>query len=110
MLKTKYTLKQPCYSYLMNAVAEFVAKVNDALINPFLALVFAAALLYFLFGLMVFMIGAEDEQKRAAGKQHMFWGLVGMLIMISVFTIIRVGLATLGVEKDDVPPELPLFN
>lgn len=93
----------------MTDVANFVAAVNAELINPFLALVFGAAMLYFLFGLMVFMIGAEDEQKRQQGKRHMFWGLVGMLIMISVFTIIRVGLATLGVSKSDLPAELPLY-
>lgn len=93
----------------MTSVANFVADVNAELINPFLGLLFGAAMLYFLYGLMVFMIGAEDQQKREVGKRHMFWGLVGMLIMISVFTIIRVGLATLGVDKKDVPKELPLF-
>lgn len=91
----------------MDAAADFVAKVNNAIINPLLALIFAAALLYFLWGGFEFITNADNEKGRETGRQHMLWGVVGMLIMVSVFAILRVFLATFGVTNADLPAQLP---
>lgn len=91
----------------MNATADFVARVNDAIINPILALIFAAALLYFLWGGFVFITSASDVKGREEGRQHMLWGVIGMVIMISVFSILRIFLLTAGVTDADLPSQLP---
>ncbi len=92
----------------MSATASFIARVNDALINPLIALIFVAALLYFLWGLFMFISTAGEDTKRAEGKQHMLWGIIGMVIMVSVFAILRIGLNTFGVTNQDLPSQLPL--
>lgn len=91
----------------MEATADFVARVNDAIINPLLALIFAAALLYFLWGGFVFITSAESDTGRETGRSHMLWGVIGMVIMVSVFTILRLFLSTFGVTNADLPTELP---
>lgn len=92
----------------MTTVARFVAAVNDAIINPILAFLFAAALLYFFYGGLKLILGAGSDEQRNIGKRHMFWGVVGMVIMVAVFAILRIGLYTLGVGPGNLPPELPL--
>lgn len=91
----------------MNAAADFVAKVNAAIINPLLAIIFAAALLYFLWGGFEFITNADSDKGRETGRQHMLWGVVGMLIMVSVFAILRLFLSTFGVTNADLPTQLP---
>lgn len=91
----------------MNAVADFVAKVNNAIINPLMAIIFAAALLYFLWGGFEFIFNADNEKGRETGRQHMLWGVIGMFIMVSVFAILRVFLVTFGVTNADLPSQLP---
>lgn len=80
-------------------------RIDGAIINPILALLFTAGMLYFLWGGLQFILGADDPKQRGEGKQHMLWGVIGMFVMFSVYAILRVGLATFDV---DVPTGLPL--
>lgn len=90
----------------MGAVANFVAAINQEIVNPIIGLIFTAALVLFLYGAMNLVFFAGDDSKRGEGKQHLLWGLVGMVIMVSVFAIIRVMLYTFNVTE--LPAELPL--
>lgn len=94
----------------MGATADFVARVNTAIINPVIAFFFIAGLLVFFWGgfQFIFYTGNGTEQKREEGKQHMLWGVIGMLIMVSVFSILQIGLRTFGVTNENLPDELPL--
>ncbi len=87
---------------------DFARNLSTYIVNPIIGIIFAAGLAYFLWGLMVFIFNAGNESKRSEGRQHMLWGLVGMFIMMSVFTILRVGLNTFGVTGGDVPA--PVWN
>ena len=49
----------------------------------------ALAVLFFLYGVMEFIAGAGNEEKRTQGKRHIIWGIIGIFIMISVFGIMR---------------------
>ena len=59
---------------------------------------FAIALVYFLYGLLDFLMNAEDEEKRTTGKAHMLWGTVGMTIMLGVWSILSFVLTSIGVK------------
>ncbi|MBP9760381.1 MAG: hypothetical protein KBD24_03365 [Candidatus Pacebacteria bacterium] len=89
-------------------VVEFVGAVNNAIINPIIGVIFALALVYFLWGLMMFIFNAGDESKVTEGKQHMLYGVIGMTVMVSVFAIIGVVLATFDVGADDLPSGINL--
>lgn len=74
----------------MTALCTIVGKVTSAVINPALALVFAAGLLVFVYGLVEFIWGLSQETgARESGKQHMLWGLVGMFVMAAAIAIIK---------------------
>jgi hypothetical protein len=42
----------------------------------------------FVWGLVQFLWKLDEGGDNTAGKQHMIWGIVGMLIMVSVYGII----------------------
>lgn len=81
----------------MNSVKALLAKIYEQLLNPLIALLFALALLYFMYGIFEFIKGSDSEDARKTGGQHILWGFIGLLIMFSVYGILRVLTNTLGV-------------
>ena len=84
-------------------VANFVGKVDRLIINPLIILMFATALLYFLYGTTQFIMNAGKPEEREVGKRHIIWGLVGMLIMFGVFVILRIIMTTFGGSNPNIP-------
>jgi len=85
-------------------VDQAIGKIAKGLINPAIYLLFALALASFVFGVAKFVRSADDPGARKTGQQHMLWGIVGMAIMVSVFTIIRLVVENIGAE---VPSTIP---
>ena len=77
-------------------ITQFVGKVDTLIVNPLIILMFAAGLLYFLYGVFQFLANADDSEKREVGRSHMLWGVLGMFIMFAVFTILHIIQNTLG--------------
>lgn len=77
-------------------VGSLVKNIETIIINPLIVLVFAVALVYFLIGVFNFMSNSDNSEEREKGKQHIIWGLVGMFIMIAVFTIMQIIATTIG--------------
>ncbi len=81
------------------AIASFdthLTNIQNNILTPIIYLLFALAILYFMWGVMIFIRNADSPEKREEGFQHMIWGLVGLFIMLSVKGIIGIILATLG--------------
>lgn len=77
-------------------VKDFMAKVVSEIIQPIVGILFALALVYFLYGLTVFIMNAGDSAKRTEAKSHMVWGLVGLTVMVAAWGIITVAVGTFG--------------
>jgi len=67
-----------------------LTKIKSEILTPITYLLFAVATGYFLFGVLMFIQNQDDETARTAGKQHMFWGIIGIAIMLSVWGILNV--------------------
>ena len=80
----------------------FVGKVDYYLINPLIVLMFGAALVYFLYGVVEFLANQASAGEKGTGKEHMLWGVIGMFIMISVFGILHLIEHSLGVTPNAV--------
>ena len=88
----------------------FITNVNRMIVNPLIYLLFAIAVVFFLYGVVEFLMNGENEEKRTTGKQHMLWGVIGLTIMIGVFAIIKLALDTFnlgdGINAQDGKVEL----
>ncbi|HDO23843.1 MAG TPA: hypothetical protein ENG99_01350 [bacterium] len=60
------------------------------MLNPLIGLVIALGLAVFIYGVVEFIAGADNQEKRDKGKQHIVWGIVGLLIMVAVAGIIQI--------------------
>ena len=58
------------------------------IINPAILLIFAAGFFLFMWGLVVFLYNLREGNDYKQGVQTMVWGLVGMLIMMSMEGIV----------------------
>lgn len=67
-----------------------VINLTKEVINPLITLLFAFALIYFLWGLISFLAGRDDASKMEAGKKHMVWGLIGLVVMTGAIGIMNV--------------------
>jgi len=70
--------------------------INQYIINPIIGFMIALALVYFMIGVVQFMLGMDSEEKRTAGQKHMLYGAFGLFIMISVFGLMQIICNTVG--------------
>ncbi len=75
---------------------EFLVKVQDAILTPIITLLSLAAFLLFIWGIVEFIAGATNEEKRATGQQHMIWGIIGLVIIFGANAIVSLIKATVG--------------
>jgi hypothetical protein len=78
---------------------EILQKIADNIINPAIVLLFAFALLVFLWGVLQFVRGADNSEARVTGGKHIMYGIIGMAIMISAFGILRFITSSLGIDS-----------
>ena len=63
---------------------DVLSKVMSEVFTPLYELAVGIAVLYFLYGIMMFMINLQDPEKKNIGKQHLLWGTIGLFIILSV--------------------------
>lgn len=85
-------------------IVPFLAKVNEVILNPIIYLLFALALVYFLYSVVRFLRLESGDSARKEAKNAIMWGLFGMVIMFSVYGIIALILNTFGVGSNDLSP------
>lgn len=78
------------------SIITLMKSVNRVIINPIIIFLFALAVVYFIYGLMKYLLSPDNEEVRQSSKSHMLWGVIGMFIMVAVFGIMTLLLNTLG--------------
>ena len=76
----------------------FLGHVSSEIVNPAINLLFAIAIVYFLYGVFRLFTSADNEEVRIEAKAHMIWGVIGLGIMMGVWGILNIILNTLGVK------------
>lgn len=72
----------------MEQLDTFLDTVKDQIIDPIITLIALAAFALFVWGVVLFIRSAEDEEKRETGKRHMVWGIVGLAVIFGARAII----------------------
>jgi hypothetical protein len=71
------------------SIDKIVSNITDLFITPIIYLLVSLAVMYFFWGLTIFILNADDLKQRTEGKNHMIWGIIGLFIIYSVWGIIN---------------------
>lgn len=83
-------------------IDKLIRSLSEHILNPVIILLFAIALIVFIWGLVVFIRNAPDEKALEQAKRHIVYGLLGMFIMVSAFGIVKLILGTFGIPEMNV--------
>lgn len=75
---------------------QFILNVQEEILSPLMTLIGLAAFVVFVWGVVEFIRGGDNQEKRQAGQQHIVWGIVGLVIIFGANAIIAIMTATIG--------------
>ncbi len=87
------------------SVDTFIKKLNTYIFNPLISLMVVVAVAVFIYGIFEYIRGADSEEARQKGQQHILWSIIGLFIMVGVFFIMRVILGSVGIDETEINPQ-----
>ncbi len=78
-------------------IVPFLNKVNAVIINPILQVLFVIATIYLIISIIK-LINADAKTKETA-RTAVLWSIVGMFVMVSVYGIINLVLASFKIDN-----------
>lgn len=80
-----------------------------SVLSPAAYLLIGLAVVFFLVGVVKFMVSAGDETKRKEGRTMMIYGIIGLFVMVSVWGLVNLLSNTFDLG-DRLPDNLPSFG
>lgn len=74
----------PDLSYVTDLLTQF-----GAFLNTLVFIIMALSIVFFLWGMMIFILNAGNEEKRSEGKKRMVWGILVLVVMVSIWGIVN---------------------
>ncbi len=76
-----------------------ICNINEAVIP----LIFALALVMFIWGVVQFVLNSSEEAKKEQGRQFMLWGIIALTVMLCVWGIVNILANTFGINVRIIP-------
>jgi len=80
------------------SITSFIGQLTTWVKN-IIAFLFVLVTLYFIWGVVQYVKAGGDDTEVKKGKQHMIYGIIGMIAMISVWGIVTVVTSSLGTQN-----------
>lgn len=74
----------------MDTLADVFNFATCLLSRSVIPLLITVALVAFMYGVIQYLINAEDENKRKEGRKFMLWGIISLFVMLGIFGILQV--------------------
>lgn len=79
------------------------------IIRPIVPFLVGLAVVMFLYGVVLVMF-SEGGEKQEEGKSYMFWGIVGIFVMVSVWGLVAILTNTFGLDNTAKPIRIEKIN
>ncbi len=81
--------------------AQFVGSSSSGIVGLLnivvIPIIFTLAFLVFIWGVVKYLFfHGNEETQRAEGREFILWGIIGMVILFSVWSLVNIILSTLG--------------
>ena len=74
----------------MEPVDNFISAIEREILAPIITLIALAAFVVFVWGVVEFIQGADNEEKRKSGQLHMIWGIIGLVVIFGANAIVAI--------------------
>jgi len=88
-----------------STLTEAIGTIQTFISNALIPFVFAVALLIFLWGVVMYVIAGDDEEKKKTGRTYIIYGIIGLAVMASVWGLVGLLTGEFGFTNTD--PTLP---
>ena len=79
---------------MQEAAATLVNKINNVILEPIAWILVALSLIMFFYGFAMLSFNSSASEKEG-GKKHMIYGVVGLVIIFSVWGIMNLIISTI---------------
>ncbi len=97
-----FVLASPLFAFAQSgintaAITPYSNGILNVINNILVPLIIGVAFIVFLWGVFkYFILGAANEDDRREGRQFVLWGLIGFVVIISVWGLVALVSNTLG--------------
>lgn len=88
-------------------LTSFINFFTCLLMNSIVPLLVGLALVGFLYGIIKYFLNPDNEEKRKDGKSFMFWGLITLFVIVTLWGIVGILSNTFLDGRSPVMPFLP---
>ena len=76
----------------------------QALLNRAIPILIGIAVIFFLFGVLKFVMNANDPEKRKEGRMFMVWGIIAIVVMFGIWGLVSFVMVSLGLNQTNKLP------
>lgn len=103
------TFAASCYADYNAAgkkLGDLLDYVTCTINSSVIPLIFALATVIFIWGVVQYVINSDEEAKKEKGRQFMIWGIIGLAVMISVWSLVGILSNTVTGKNINVLPQV----
>ena len=93
----------PFIASAASTIEEIFDLLKDILTNNVIPLLFVAATVVFLWGVITYITAGGDEDKSTDGKKYIIWGIIAMFAMVAIWGIVQAVSGTFGLPGSGIP-------
>lgn len=82
----------------LSGISSLVSQFGGILAK-IIPIMFALAIIYFFWGLVVFLRAAGDPKAQEAGKSQMIWGVIAIAVMVSIYGLVTWLQQSFGIQQ-----------
>lgn len=87
----------------IKSLTDLINFFTCTLMNAVVPLLVALAVVGFVYGIIKFFLNPDNEEKRKDGKNFMFWGIVTLFVMVSIWGLVGIFSGTFLNGKSALP-------
>lgn len=81
----------------VNNLVDILCRIGN-LLNKIIPILIVLGVLYFVWGVITYVI-ADDEEAKSTGRNRMVWGIIGLVIIVGVWALVRYVANTFGLNN-----------